>query len=72
MTTNTPQSTAHATYDAMIEEATKQPGVFEVMQVMGRVAQYRQTLDALQTPPAMRFTVSSSSLAQSPIYRAHA
>lgn len=72
MTTNTPQSTAHATYDAMIEEATKQPGVFEVMQVMGRVAQYRQTLDALQTPPTMRFTVSSSSLAQSPIYRAHA
>lgn len=72
METNTPQSTAHATYDAMIEEATKQPGVFEVMQVMGRVAQYRQTLDALQTPPAMRFTVSSSSLDQSPIYRAHA
>ena len=72
MTTNIPQSTARATYDAMIEEATKQPGVFEVMQVMGRVAQYRQTLDALQSPPAMRFTVSSSSLAQSPIHLANA
>lgn len=72
MTTNADRSTVRETYEAMIEVATKQPGVFEVMQVMGRVAQYRQTLDALQTPPTIRFTASSSSCPAAPIHRAHA
>ena len=72
MTKNIPRSTVRETYEAMIEEATKQPGVFEVMQVMGRVAQYRQTLGALQTPATIHFTASSSSCPPAPIYRAHA
>lgn len=72
MTIDTARSTVRETYEAMIEEATKQAGVFEVMQVMGRVAQYRDTLEALQRQPTLHFTASSSSCPPVQIYRPHA